>query len=124
MGVNVERKLHYIKGMERAGQKKLPSSQKTFPARDYHRLAWWTIWRRYAFLLSDESDHRADLGQVIEISALKEPPETDLRAFQRELERQLYRFAREFGWIKTDGRTWERPEVLKDNLFWECQAAG
>ncbi len=124
MGAIKERKLHYNIGMEQAGQKKLPSSKKSFPAMDYHRLAWWTIWRRYSFLLDDDIDHRRDLGQVIEVSAIVRPPETDLKQFQAELNRQLYRFARDLGWVKVNGQRWERPEVLKDNLFWECQAAG
>ncbi len=124
MRANVERKMHYNIGMGNTGQKKLPSSQKTFPVMDYHRLAWWVVWRRYGFLLDSEIDHRPDLRSVIEISALLSPPETDLKAFQNELNRQLYRFARDLGWHKSDGRKWERFEELKDDLFWECQAAG
>jgi len=119
MGAIKERKLHYNIGMGNTGQKKLPSSKKSFPAMDFHRLGWWTIWRRYSFLLDDEIDHRPDLRSVIEISALLSPPETDLKAFQNELNRQLYRLARDLGWHKTDGQRWERLEFLQDDLFWD-----
>ena len=119
MGANVERKMHYIKGMEQAGQKKLPSSKKSFPAMDYHRLAWWVVWRRYGFLLDSEIDHRPDLRQIIEVSAIIQPPENDLKAFLAELNRQLYRFARDLGWVKVNGQRWERLEFLQDDLFWD-----
>jgi len=118
MGAIKERKLHYNKGMGNTGQKNLPS-QKSFPRSDYHRLAWWVVWRRYGFLLDDETDHRPDLRQVIEVSSIIQPPENDLKAFLAELNRQLYRLARDLGWHKSDGRKWERLEFLQDDLFWD-----
>lgn len=75
-------------------------------------------------MMDDEIDHRPDLRQIIELTAWKQPPETDLKAFQRELERALYRFARDFGWIKGDHGRWERLEELRGDLFWECQETG